>query len=231
MLERLAARHETLLETGKSDSPDSSSTSAFFSRFNDLKKSITSQIESAADPSRLPDVSSSISDLENLVAENSYALPSYEVRSSLKTISGLNQNFDNLSANFPVRDWPGLRDKENQVLVKNSQGTEIGEFTITGLDSCEAKLIGCVNALFIDRLKNCKVYAGPVMGSILIEEEENCVLVLASHQIRIHFAKRSDFYLRVRSRPIIEDSNEVRFAPYCLKYERIEKVLGSSRFE
>ncbi|KAJ4713663.1 Tubulin-folding cofactor C-like protein [Melia azedarach] len=267
MLERLSARHQTRLETRKSDSPESSSTSAFLSRFNDLKKSITSLNESAADPSSLPHISSSISDLEKLVAENSYALPSYEVRSSLKTISDLKQNLDNLSAKLvpkkkfsfknkpvkketpiatqnaesgaislpelkktsaPVRDSPGLRDQKNQVLVKNFKGSEIGEFTLSGLDSCEVKLIGCVNALFINRLKNCKVYAGPVMGSILIEEVENCVLVLASHQIRIHFAKRSDFYLRVRSRPIIEDSDEVRFAPYCLKYARMEEDLEAA---
>lgn len=264
MIDRLAARRQTRLETRKPDSPDSSSTSAFLSRFNDFKNSITTQIESAADPSCLTDISSSISDLEKLVAENSYCLPSYEIRASLKTISDLRQNLDTLTAHIvpkkkfsfknkpvkkethiinqdtecntvslpelkktslPVRDSPGFRDKQSQVLVKNFKGSEIGEFTISGLDSCEVKLVGSVNALFINQLKNCKVYVGPVMGSILIEEVENCLLVLASHQIRIHFAKRSDFYLRVRSRPIIEDSNEVRFAPYCLKYKGIEADL------
>lgn len=87
------------------------------------------------------------------------------------------------------------------------------------------RLIGCCNAVFMNRLKDCKVYLGPVIGSILIEEVEGCVFVLASHQIRIHLAKRSDFYLRLRSRPIIEDSNVVRFAPYCLDYEGIEMDL------
>ncbi|KAH0996171.1 hypothetical protein GBA52_020035 [Prunus armeniaca] len=48
---------------------------------------------------------------------------------------------------------------------------------------------------------------------------------MASHQIRIHNAKRSDFYLRVRSRPIIEDSCGMRFAPYCLSYQGIEDEL------
>ncbi|XP_015163970.1 tubulin-folding cofactor C-like [Solanum tuberosum] len=48
---------------------------------------------------------------------------------------------------------------------------------------------------------------------------------MASHQIQIHQAKRCDFYLRVRSTPIIEDSDGARFAPYCLKYEGIEKDL------
>lgn len=267
MIERLSARHQTRLEARKPDSLDLSSAYTFLSRFNDLKNSITSQIDTAIDPSRLTDISSSISDLEKLVAENSYSLPSYEIRSSLKTISDLKQNLDNLYAQlvpkkkfsfknkptkkeipsvnrntessticFPefkkttlsVRASPGFRDRQNEVMVKNFKGSEIGEFTISGLDSCEVKLIGCVNALFINRLKNCKVYAGPVMGSILIEDVESCVLVLASHQIRIHFAKRSDFYLRVRSRPIIEDSNGVRSAPYCLKYMGIETDLESA---
>lgn len=66
---------------------------------------------------------------------------------------------------------------------------------------------------------------GPVTGSVLIEEAEGCVFVMASHQIRIHSARKSDFYLRVRSKPIIEDSNGVRFAPYCLSYPGIEEDL------
>jgi hypothetical protein len=51
------------------------------------------------------------------------------------------------------------------------------------MNSCEVKLIGCVNAMFVNRLRNCRVYTGPVIGSILIEEVENCLFVLASHQI------------------------------------------------
>lgn len=72
------------------------------------------------------------------------------------------------------------------------------------------------------------MYTGPVIGSILIDDVEDCLLVVASHQIRIHRAKRSDFYLRVRSRPIIEDSNGVRFGPYCLDYGGIEQDLKTA---
>ncbi|KOM49731.1 hypothetical protein LR48_Vigan08g055800 [Vigna angularis] len=68
-------------------------------------------------------------------------------------------------------------------------------------------------------------YVGPVTGSVLIEEVEGCVFVMASHQIRIHSARKSDFYLRVRSKLIIKDSNGVRFAPYCLSYSGIEEDL------
>ncbi|XVF15202.1 hypothetical protein REPUB_Repub09cG0130100 [Reevesia pubescens] len=273
MLDRLSNRHQARLDNSlarRSDSTNSSeSTSSFLSRFSDSKQSIDSQLSDSrliaqSDPSRLKshfaNISSSISDLEKLVAENSYFLPSYEVRSCLQTISDLKQNLETLNfelipkkkfsfknkattkkefskepepvksdavsvSYFKIPNSPGFRNKTNETLVKKFTGTDIGEFTLSDLDSCEVRLVGCCNAVFMNRLKKCKVYLGPVIGSILIEEVEGCVFVLASHQIRIHLAKSCDFYLRVRSRPIIEDSNGVRFAPYCLYYKGIEMDL------
>lgn len=127
-----------------------------------------------------------------------------------------------------LENSPGFRDKKNEDLVKEfnrDNDGEIREFVLSDLRHCDVRLMGCVSALFVNKLIDCKVYVGPVFGSVLIEEVENCVFVMASHQIRIHQAKGCDFYLQVRSRPIIEDSNSVRFAPYCLKYDGIEKDL------
>lgn len=291
MLQRLANRHQTRLDdslTRRSAESDSSSslsfesTSSFLSHFADSKRSIDSQLaqcrlapaatESAELRTRLDAISSSISDLEKLVAEKSYFLPSYEVRSSLKAVSDLKQSLESLSSElmprkkfsfrnkaakkdpvtdskkaeedvkavevgkpeklgFVIPESPGFRNRTGEVLVSRNRGSEVGEFTISDLDSCEVRLLGCVRALFVHRLRNCKVYAGPVMGSILIEEAEGCVFAMASHQIRIHSAKASDFYLRVRSRPIIEDSNTVRFAPYCLSYEGIDGDLKEANLD
>lgn len=130
-----------------------------------------------------------------------------------------------------VWDSPGFKGRENEVLVREFKGMEMGEFSISDLSSCEVRLTGCFRALFVHMLRDCKVYVGPVFGSVLIEEVEGCVFVLASHQIRIHHAKGSDFYLRVRSRPIIEDCIGVRFAPYCLGYDGIERDLKQSNLD
>lgn len=267
MLDRLSKRHPTK-STTTSTEPPTESTSSFLSRFSQLKSSIESHLSesqfiSSSDPSHLKShfdkISQSISDLEKLVAQSSYFLPSYDVRSSLKTVSDFKRTLDNLSSelipkkkfsfknkatkvvaeskqsitpvldsvqsSFTVRDSPGFRNKTGEVLIGEFKESEFGEFTVSDLDSCEVRIIGCVRALFVHRLKNCRVYVGPVTGSILIEEVEGCVFVIASHQIRIHGAKRSDFYLRVRSRPIVEDCIGVRFAPYCLSYRGIEGDL------
>lgn len=275
MLERLSNRKQPFLSRNP-DSHPFESTNSFLSRFSQSKHSIDSDLtrcRQSTDPdskstlkSDLEAVSISISDLEKLVAENSYFLPSYEVRTCLQTISSLKQSLENVTSevfpkkkfafkskkassgvvdkteienhdvdlekpSFIVPDLPGFRNMENEVLVKEFKGSEMGEFSISDLNSCEVRLTGCLRAIFIHRLKNCKVYTGPVFGSVLIEEVEGCVFVLASHQIRVHHARASDFYLRVRSRPIIEDCSGVRFAPYCLSYDGIERDLKESNLD
>jgi hypothetical protein len=75
-----------------------------------------------------------------------------------------------------------------------------------------------IGALRIDHVANCRIYVGAVAGSVHLEDATDCVLVLASRQIRIHAAHRCDFYLHVQSNPIIEHSDTLRFAPYNLSY-------------
>ncbi|XP_051117994.1 tubulin-folding cofactor C [Andrographis paniculata] len=279
MMERLSNRH-TARASGKQQDLNSSfaSTNSFLSRFAESKQSIESQISeirSITDPSpkpQLESISLEISDLEKLVAENSYVLPPYEVRTCLNTVAQLKHSLDEATslivpkkkfsfknktskkatttttATIPDQQngvvletnpksgelgytelnataSPGFRNRENEALAKEFSG---GEFMLSELKGCEVKLKGCLRALFVDNLINSRVYVGAVMGSVLIEGAQGCVFIIASHQIRIHNAKDCDFYLRVRSRPIIEDSNGIRFAPFCLRYEGIEKDLGEA---
>jgi len=64
-----------------------------------------------------------------------------------------------------------------------------------------------------------------------IENCTNCCFGLASQQIRIHTSTNCDFYLRVKSNPIIEDSNTVRFAPYNFSYNGILDQLKETALD
>ncbi|KAJ0960967.1 hypothetical protein J5N97_001071 [Dioscorea zingiberensis] len=278
MIERLENLHQARKSgSGSETAPSFESVALFLSRFSDSKHSIDAELARlrALDPTAKPDakpqleaLSDMIADLERLVAENSYFLPSYEIRSSLKSISDLKESLDALSAELvprkkfafknkplkkaqPVlskekeeirvldeeksdlgifRESPGFRNQKGTVLVKQFRASEEGkgDFSLVDLDSCEVYLKGKFRALFVHRIKNCRIFVGPVLGSVLIEDVEGCLFMLASHQIRIHQAKVTDFYLRLRSRPIIEDCSVVRFAPYKLVYEGIEEELQES---
>ncbi|KAL2935675.1 Tubulin-folding cofactor C [Bienertia sinuspersici] len=276
MIQRLSNRHQARTRSKESESPSFESTDSFLSCFSNLKQTINSEINQIEQTPEsftkedLDKVSVLINDLEKLVAENSYHLPSYEVRASLKTVGELKESLEKVSVKLVPKkkfsfkskavkqrqpivgmekgkvekpevvsddkpsmmlDGPGFKNREREFLVENLKGKDMGEFTLSELDSCEARLIGRSRAIFIHKLKNCKVYAGPALGSVLIDDVEGCVFVLASHQIRIHNARQCDFYLRVRSHPIIEDSSKVRFAPYCLQYDGIEDDLRESRLD
>ena len=50
-------------------------------------------------------------------------------------------------------------------------------------------------------------------------------LMIAARQVRIHSAAATDFYLRVRSHPIIEHSAGLRFAPYAPAYPGAQRDL------
>ncbi|XBH87384.1 hypothetical protein VPH35_074851 [Triticum aestivum] len=124
----------------------------------------------------------------------------------------------------------GFRSRNGATLVRDLRAAneKDGDFTLADLVSCEVYLKGKCRALYIHKLRDCRVFIGPVFGSVLIEDVERCTFVMAAHQIRIHEARATDFYLRVRSRPIIEDCSGVRFAPHALKYEGIEDDLRDS---
>lgn len=155
-----------------------------------------------------------------------------EPAASAKEVERFSAVSDAAKPDVSLPDSPGFRNKKGEILVKRFRASESeGDFSIVDLDSCDVYLKGRFRALFIHRLKNCRLFSGPVLGSILIEEVNGCLFMLASHQIRIHHARESDFYLRVRSRPIVEDCSGVRFAPYRLLYEGIDKDLSNSGLE
>ncbi|KAJ3673747.1 hypothetical protein LUZ60_005739 [Juncus effusus] len=266
LIDRLSARRPSSAASG--DASDNA-TAAFLASFASAKLSIEQSLARASTKSDLDRISVAISELDRNLAQNAYFLPSYELRSCLKTISDLKSSLETISDNILPRkkfsfrskplkkeeatnkpeeistktlenerktelhivpDGPGFRNKKEEILVKNFRicDNSEGDFTLSDLENCTVYLKGRIRALFFCRIKNCRVFTGPVTGSVLIEDVSDSLFMLASHQIRIHHAKSTDFYLRVRSRPIIEDSNGVRFAPYKLNYEGIDEELRES---
>ncbi|TPX72740.1 hypothetical protein SpCBS45565_g00175 [Spizellomyces sp. 'palustris'] len=89
------------------------------------------------------------------------------------------------------------------------------DYYLLNLDRCVISMLTTpVAALHAKKLRNCLVIAGPIAGSVLLENCENCVFVLACRQFRMHNTMRADVFLHIPSHPIIEDCDKIRFAPY-----------------
>ena len=108
-------------------------------------------------------------------------------------------------------------------------GTKAGnDVVLSNLVDCTVSLCAVMNGLRIDCLQRCHVYAGPVAGSVFVDECTDCVFVIASRQIRIHHTLNTDFYVHPQSGPIIEDCEGLRFAPYGLTYPHLSDHYSTS---
>ena len=116
----------------------------------------------------------------------------------------------------------------NQTLTKDAEEINLKDVALADLTECTVLLKGAPSAIHINKLKNCKIFCGPVPGSIFIRECIDCIFVLACQQLRIHSSTQSQFYIHVTSKAIIEDCNTVRFARYNWTYNDLEKHYEKS---
>ena len=104
-------------------------------------------------------------------------------------------------------------------------GDSSNDVRLASLEDCTVSLCDVMGALRVHGLKRCRVYGGPIAGSVHLERCVDCVFFLASRQIRLHESERCDFYLHVLSNPIIEDCTKLRFSPYTLLYDAFDDQL------
>lgn len=109
-------------------------------------------------------------------------------------------------------DGPGIRDRSNETIVA-TDATEDDDYALERLTDCDVFVFGACRALRAYDLKRCRVYALAVSGSAHVENIVDSVFCVAARQLRAHCARRTRFHARVASRPVVEDSRDVAFAP------------------
>ena len=134
-------------------------------------------------------------------------------------------------------EGPGLRNVTGETIVVDgaalASASGSGDYELKHLTDCEVFLcnITPLRAIRVHDLKNTKVYAGPVAGSVLMHGLSVCTLHLCARQVRVHDAGNgTSFYVRTASGPIIEHSTDVAFAPYAFVYPGSDKVMEEAGF-
>ncbi|KAF2827245.1 tubulin-specific chaperone-like protein c [Ophiobolus disseminans] len=131
-----------------------------------------------------------------------------------------------------IRDGPGVRrpsfSNASKINIANhsklhlalptSASSATSSGTLSNLQSCVVDLSIATTgspfaALYLKNIKDSLIVCGQIAGAIHITNVENSVLVITCRQSRMHGSKNVDVYLHSLSRPIIEDCQNVRFAP------------------
>ncbi|XP_071511896.1 tubulin-specific chaperone C-like [Diadema antillarum] len=117
----------------------------------------------------------------------------------------------------------GFSNRTAETLCLSAEEMHAKDVGLSNLTSCVVKLQGCPSALHISNITDCKIFCGPIPGSVFVDRCLNSTLVLACQQLRVHNTSGTRFYIHVTSRAIIEDTSMVSFAPFNWKYDGLEQ--------
>ncbi|OCL04483.1 TBCC-domain-containing protein [Glonium stellatum] len=84
--------------------------------------------------------------------------------------------------------------------------------------------------LILKNIKESLIVCGQVSGPAHITGVENSVVAAACRQFRMHSSKNVDVYLHCSSRPIIEDCENIRFAPLPEVYITKEHIQTQNQW-
>jgi hypothetical protein len=140
------------------------------------------------------------------------------------------QKYKPITVDFELREPQTAVATKKSIDISDLSGTHVnleaadyptpGSGTVTNLDRCVINLSppteknGPYAGLILKDIKNSLILCGHVDGPVHLTGLQNCVLVTACRQFRMHSSTDTDVYLRCSSRPIIEDCKSIRFAPY-----------------
>ncbi|XP_063702089.1 tubulin-specific chaperone C [Culicoides brevitarsis] len=116
-----------------------------------------------------------------------------------------------------------VHDKSNEIISFKGSDANEKDLTVANLDACLLDIEGHPGSLHLKNIQNCLIISGPVSRSIFVENCKNTTFQIACQQLRLHSSRECDIYLHVTSRGIIEDSSEIRVAPYSLNYDGISQ--------
>lgn len=99
---------------------------------------------------------------------------------------------------------------------------------IKNCNNCTISVRTTIGSARLENLTGCRVYLGPCCTSTYVENCTDCTFFIRCHQLRIHHAYNSSFYVLVNSHPIIEDCSTLGFAPYHASYDTLARDLKVS---
>ena len=86
--------------------------------------------------------------------------------------------------------------KRGALALTKAPGSIAGQpFDILDIDDCEIRVLCHSSQAQVDRVKNSKVFVGPVESSIFVRDCENCEFTIACRQLRTRDCKNCTFNL------------------------------------
>ncbi|CAK66950.1 unnamed protein product (macronuclear) [Paramecium tetraurelia] len=124
-----------------------------------------------------------------------------------------------------------FRKKTGQELIKYPGQLNGLDFVVSNCEDCTIYICDHAAQIFVDLSKNCKIFIGPVEGSIFVRKCENIEISVASSQFRVSNSNNIQCFVYTSSDPALEKSTGISFAPYNFTYPGITEDFGKAKLD
>ena len=118
--------------------------------------------------------------------------------------------------------------KKDETIRRNSGDIDGNQFIVDELENCKVIVTDVCDSMTIDRCKNCELILSAVRGSVFIRDCVNSKFQIVCGQFRCRSCTNCDFYMHVKTRPVVESSIDVRIGCSTVSYPDLINQMNRS---
>lgn len=129
------------------------------------------------------------------------------------------------------RSFLVVTQKKDETIQRNPDDLGGNQFCVDELERCKVIVTDVCDSMTIDRCVDCELILSAVKGSIFIRDCSNCKFQMVCGQFRCRNCTNCDFFMHVKTGPIIESSNDVRVGCSTLYYPELLKQMKEAELD
>lgn len=123
------------------------------------------------------------------------------------------------------------KNKTDETIVRVPGQINGNQFLANTLTNCKVIVHDFCDSMTLDNCKNCDFVLAAVRGSIFARKCENCRFMMVCGQFRCRECFNCDFYMQVKTGPVIESSNNLRIGCGLVAYPELLEHMKKAKLE
>ena len=124
-----------------------------------------------------------------------------------------------------------IKEKENETIYRHYGDLNGADFKLRNNKNCEIYILDWSKGMYIDNCEDCKIFCGPIDGSIFIRGSKNCQISLIARQVRFRDCENLKIFTYCPSDPAVENSFNIYFAPFNAFFPHLKELFVKGEFK
>ena len=124
-----------------------------------------------------------------------------------------------------------IKDKENETIYKHYGELNGADFKLRKNKNCEIYILDWSKGMYIDDCEDCKIFCGPIDGSVFIRGSKNCQFSIIARQVRFRNCENLKIFTYCPSDPAVESSFNIYFGPFNAFFPHLKELFVKGEFK